>query len=79
MAAYPLSTRPTAHGVVTIHITLSQAGWAGTRVVENWQSQSIFEGNDKFWRTKVQSQGLKRGGVEPIASVVKGEGQQPRL
>ena len=40
MAANPLSTSTTAHGMVTMHVAVTQASWARASGVKDWHPHS---------------------------------------
>ena len=61
---------------ILLHITEPQACWAGTSTVIHWQSKPILEAKDKFLSPEVQPQSLDGGRIEPVTSMVQGDGQQ---
>ena len=53
------------HAVVTQGVTVLAAARAGTWLVINWEAQPELAGNNKLGAAEVETEGRKRGAVEP--------------
>ena len=66
-----LSPVSTAESMVTIAVTVLEAGRAGALLVIDWATQAVFAGHDELGRLKVQTQGRDGGTKQPSTSTRK--------
>ena len=64
MVSSPWAPQPT--GVVTKDVTVSPTGHAWARVVENWESEAILDGDPILGIPEVEAESLDWDCIEPV-------------